>query len=160
VDGSSFTKTVSAQPLEVRIGDAERQAAARQLQQHFAEGRLTWEELDERLAVAYAARVNADLAGVFTDLPSLATPAAAMAPAPARLRWRPGIDVRFAIALGLILAAFAFLRLDNHDGSPFFVIVAFWLLFAARARRGWGPGHRHHHRPHQGHRHGHHNARG
>lgn len=158
MDDRSFTKTVPSQTPEVRIGDAERQGAARQLQQHFADGRLTWEELDERLAVAYAARVNAELAGLFTDLPKLATPAAVMAPAQPRRRWRPAIDVRLVIAIGLALAAaFAFLRVGDHHVSPFFVVVAFWWLFAARAHRGRGTGHPHHHG--RRHHHGHYNAR-
>jgi Domain of unknown function (DUF1707) len=145
VDDRSLTKTARNQKPDVRIGDFERQAAARQLQQHFADGRLTWEELDERLAVAYAARVNAELAGLFSDLPKLPPPAG-MARAQPRRRWRPPVDVRLVIAIGLaLLAAFAFLRLDDHHGGSFFLIITFWWLFAARARRGRRPGHRHHH---------------
>jgi hypothetical protein len=55
---------------EMRVGDAEREAAAAELREHFASGRLTQEELDERLDRVLGAKTRADLAAVFTDLPS------------------------------------------------------------------------------------------
>ncbi|GAA1596461.1 hypothetical protein GCM10009678_93030 [Actinomadura kijaniata] len=54
---------------ELRVGDAERDAVAVALHDHFAAGRLTREELDERLDVALAARTRGDLRGVVRDLP-------------------------------------------------------------------------------------------
>ena len=54
----------------VRIGDAERDDAARALGEHFAVGRLDREEYDERMDVVLAARTWGDLAPVFRDLPS------------------------------------------------------------------------------------------
>lgn len=53
----------------VRIGDAEREEAVRQLGEHYAAGRLTEEEHAERSEQAYAARTQADLDGLFGDLP-------------------------------------------------------------------------------------------
>ncbi|MBO0828982.1 MAG: DUF1707 domain-containing protein [Streptosporangiales bacterium] len=53
----------------VRIGDAEREDAVRQLGEHYAAGRLTEEEHAERTEQAYAARTQADLDGLFGDLP-------------------------------------------------------------------------------------------
>lgn len=53
----------------VRIGDAEREEAVRRLGEHFAAGRLTEEEHSERADQAYAARTQADLDGLFGDLP-------------------------------------------------------------------------------------------
>ena len=55
---------------EMRVSDAEREAAAAELQEHFASGRLNQDELDERLAAAFAAKTRADLNALFTDLPS------------------------------------------------------------------------------------------
>jgi hypothetical protein len=55
---------------EIRIGDAEREAAAAELREHFASGRLDQDELNERLSAAFAARTHGDLNAVFTDLPS------------------------------------------------------------------------------------------
>jgi hypothetical protein len=53
----------------LRIGDAERVAAATALGDHFAAGRIDQDELDERLAAAYAARTYADIDPLFADLP-------------------------------------------------------------------------------------------
>ena len=55
---------------EMRVSDAEREAAAAELREHFASGRLDQEELNERLDRAFAARTRADLNALFTDLPS------------------------------------------------------------------------------------------
>jgi hypothetical protein len=54
----------------MRVSDAEREAAAAELREHFASGRLTQDELDERLTAVFAAKTRGDLNGVFTDLPS------------------------------------------------------------------------------------------
>lgn len=53
----------------VRIGDAEREDAVRQIGEHFAAGRLTEEEHAERSEQAYAARTQEDLNALFGDLP-------------------------------------------------------------------------------------------
>jgi hypothetical protein len=55
---------------EMRVSDAEREAAAAELQEHFASGRLNQDELNERLAATFAAKTRGDLNAVFTDLPS------------------------------------------------------------------------------------------
>jgi hypothetical protein len=52
----------------VRVSDADRERVAVVLQAAFAEGRLTMPELDERLAAAYAAKTDAELATVTRDL--------------------------------------------------------------------------------------------
>ena len=54
----------------MRVSDAERDAAAAELREHFASGRLNQDELDERLASVFAARTRGDLNALFTDLPS------------------------------------------------------------------------------------------
>ena len=55
---------------EMRVSDAEREAAAAELREHFASGRLNQDELDERLAAVFAAKTRGDLNALFTDLPS------------------------------------------------------------------------------------------
>ena len=55
---------------EMRVSDAEREAAAAELREHFASGRLDQEELDQRLNSVFAAKTRGDLNAVFTDLPS------------------------------------------------------------------------------------------
>ena len=56
---------------ELRASDRQREDAAAELRDHFAEGRLTQEELDERVDAAYAARTQGDLERLRTDLPPL-----------------------------------------------------------------------------------------
>jgi len=58
-----------ADGYNVRVGDADREAVAAQLREHFADGRLTQDELNERLDQTFAARTNADLNTVLRDLP-------------------------------------------------------------------------------------------
>ena len=53
----------------VRIGDAEREAAASSLREHYARGRLTHEEFQQRLDAVFAARTDLDLAKINADLP-------------------------------------------------------------------------------------------
>jgi Domain of unknown function (DUF1707) len=54
---------------EVRVSDDDRERAADSLKRHFAAGRLTAEELEERLGHAWGAQVRADVHRLFRDLP-------------------------------------------------------------------------------------------
>lgn len=58
----------------VRIGDADREAIAAQLRDHYADGRLTLDELNERLDQTFAAKTKADLDVVMRDLPHVSRP--------------------------------------------------------------------------------------
>ncbi|PXY19298.1 DUF1707 domain-containing protein [Prauserella muralis] len=74
-------------PDQLRIGTSEREEASRVLADHFAEGRLTTDEYDERVAGALAARTVAELRPLFEDLPAprpsfLAPPAPPFGSAP------------------------------------------------------------------------------
>jgi hypothetical protein len=64
-----------ANGYNVRVGDADREAVTAQLREHFADGRLTHEELNERLDQAFAAKTRADLNTVLRDLPQAVRPA-------------------------------------------------------------------------------------
>jgi len=63
-----------ATEYNVRIGDADREAVAAQLRDHYADGRLTLDELNERLDQTFAAKIKADLDVVLRDLPHVARP--------------------------------------------------------------------------------------
>ena len=75
-DGGAFSATEG--PVEagadVRVGDADRDAVAAQLRDHYADGRLTHEELNERLDQAFAAKTTADLNTAMRDLPQVSPP--------------------------------------------------------------------------------------
>jgi hypothetical protein len=51
------------------VGDADRDAAATRLREHFAAGRLTLEEFQDRLGAIFAATTSRELARVTADLP-------------------------------------------------------------------------------------------
>jgi hypothetical protein len=53
----------------IRASDADRERITARLRDHFAEGRLTREELDERVTAALNAKTLGDLRGLMTDLP-------------------------------------------------------------------------------------------
>ena len=69
----------------IRVGDAERDAVATQLREHYGDGRLTLDELNERLDRTLRARTAADLTSVTHDLPSLGSSWAGATAGPARL---------------------------------------------------------------------------
>lgn len=54
---------------DLRIGDAEREAAIEKLGEHLASGYIDVDEYTERSGTAAAARIGADLDKLFTDLP-------------------------------------------------------------------------------------------
>ena len=60
----------------VRVGDADREEVAAQLREHYADGRLTLEELNERLDQTFAAKTKADFSPVLRDLPQGPPPTA------------------------------------------------------------------------------------
>ncbi|MGC4109577.1 MAG: DUF1707 domain-containing protein [Nocardioides sp.] len=56
-------------PSRLRISDADRHQVAEVLREAAGEGRLDFEELDERLEATYAARTYGDLVPITRDLP-------------------------------------------------------------------------------------------
>jgi hypothetical protein len=57
-------------PVAVRASDAEREQTVALLQHSFADGRLTLDELEERVGAAYAARTRGQLLDLTADLPA------------------------------------------------------------------------------------------
>jgi uncharacterized membrane protein len=100
----------------LRIGDADREAAAAGLREHFAQGRLTLEEFQHRLAAVFAAKTDRDLAAIGADLPHAAPPQPSRLAAQATghgkagyQRRSPGLAVLagfIMIILALVLVAF------------------------------------------------------
>ncbi|MFD6099768.1 DUF1707 domain-containing protein [Nocardiopsis flavescens] len=72
---------VSQDKGRMRISDAERHQVAEVLRDAAAEGRITLDELDERLEAAFGAKTYADLEPIVADLPG--SPGAPGVPAPA-----------------------------------------------------------------------------
>jgi hypothetical protein len=94
-----WTRSRPAPAAPVRIGDAERDQAISTLSDHFAAGRLTREELDERVDQAMAARFDADLRPLFADLPRPAPTGPTVRPVPA---YSSGLAIAFAMLFWLV----------------------------------------------------------
>jgi Domain of unknown function (DUF1707) len=78
-----------ASGYEMRVGDAEREATAAELREHYASGRLTLDELNERLDKAFAAKTRSDLDALMRDLPSARAGAGARPGGPG---WNAGAE--------------------------------------------------------------------
>ncbi|MGH3336494.1 MAG: DUF1707 SHOCT-like domain-containing protein [Nocardioides sp.] len=112
---------------DLRISDGEREQAAVDLGEHYAQGRITTEEHRERLDQIWAARTRRELGPIFSDLPGrtftarAATPAR---PAPRRSGWRR-IPAPLLVLLAVLVAVAVVTRL------PWILIaVGAWFLLS------------------------------
>jgi Flp pilus assembly protein TadB len=125
----------------LRIGDTDRETAARELGEHFAVGRITADEHAERLEQIWAARTAADLAPAFRDLPRpqqesprSARPERALRPDRGRRLELPHIPFPFKVLVAIVLIWWGF----HH--TLFLVVAAIvYLVFVRRfvRRRRW-----------------------
>jgi len=94
---------------ELRIGDAERDVATAQLREHFVAGRLTFDELTERIDAALAAKTQRQIDGVMADLPRppkvTRAEAAVPVPAPDAGRFLVFAMLLFALATWILIMA-------------------------------------------------------
>ena len=81
---------------DLRIGDAERDGAMAQLRDHFVAGRLTFDELTDRIDAALTAKTQRQIDGLMADLPRPPKVARAEVPVPAP---DPGRFLVFAMLL-------------------------------------------------------------
>src|ERR1022692_1199825 len=91
----------------LRVSDAERQAVADRLAEHYGDGRLDQAEFDERVGRAISARTRADLNGLFDDLRDSMGPPETEAPAmPVHLRRRhhPVLVIVLAVFVAMAVA--------------------------------------------------------
>ncbi|MBV9424597.1 MAG: DUF1707 domain-containing protein, partial [Solirubrobacterales bacterium] len=58
-------------PYSLRVSDEQRERAAQQIREHFAAGRLTEDELNERVQATVRAQTEEELRAVLADLPAL-----------------------------------------------------------------------------------------
>ena len=75
-----WTRRIRYSDQHIRVSDAERNAVAELLGQHYADGRLDQAEFDERVGRTMAAKTRGDLTGLFDDLPETETGAGAGGP--------------------------------------------------------------------------------
>lgn len=111
-----------------------------QLRQSLAEGRLTVEELEERVERAYSARTVGELTPLVSDLP---TPPPPPPPPPTlgqRLRPLIGYGIGVLVLAGLVFGSVgASVAGHSRDGFGFAVpFIVFGLFFLRGGRRRWG----------------------
>ena len=145
----------------IRISDADRDRATARLRDHFAEGRLTSDELDERVTAALSAKTFGELRRVMADLPGPYPPppgpqpphTAAATTGGSAPPWAPRRRPRILPLVLLVLLAA--LLIPVHGWLLFAIVkfvLVFWLLvllagfFLAgrirrRVRRDWWAGH-------------------
>lgn len=132
----TWAHPVRPQAHPVRVGDAERDEALDKLGDHFAAGRLTRDELDERTGTAMSARFDSDLEALFRDLPD-GSPRAATVARRTRPRGKVVLPaVVMALVPLLVLAVVASIVLH----VPVLLGPVIWLLVLS------GMGRRHHYR--------------
>ena len=145
----------------LRIGDREREAFAAELQEHYAHGRLTLEEFNQRLDAVFAAKTQSDLSRITYDLPHVRSagtplPPSRSRPAPQPAIGRTGQDwtgrargrVRSSLALfSTLIAALASLLivLDYLPHLRFFpsrlgILLAIFAVIRGLLRRVFGGG--------------------
>ena len=128
----------------IRLSDAEREAAAADLGEHYAQGRLTADEHAERLEQVWAAKTRGEIAPIFRDLPS--PYAAVAAPAfTAERYWNAGVrPFRRGVPAPLLVVLAALIVLSAIAHLPLFLFgfAVFWfvVLRHRRPRRAYAHG--------------------
>ncbi|MFG1926246.1 DUF1707 domain-containing protein [Cryptosporangium sp. NPDC048952] len=112
----------------LRVGDAERQVVVSRLKSALDEGRLDLTEFDERAALAYAAKTEADLVPLTADLPAqpgnTPRPPVAGGEAPVPAKRRLGDSEATWLRIGIILTGiWAITSITRGE------FVFFWPIF-------------------------------
>jgi hypothetical protein len=76
-----------SQPAKLRASDEERDETIERLSDHAALGRLTPQELEERMGLAYQAKTRDDLASLTSDLPESSASSARPVPGRRATKW-------------------------------------------------------------------------
>jgi Domain of unknown function (DUF1707) len=130
----------------IRLSDAEREAAAADLGEHFAQGRLTADEHGERLEQIWSAKTRGEIAPIFGDLPSPYAVAAAGPPLGDARRepgywgsglrpFRRGVPAPLLVVLAVLIVA----TVVTHVPIFLLGLAVFWLVVLRRCgpRRAW-----------------------
>jgi hypothetical protein len=105
------------QRAALRVSDLERERAVDELAQHYADGRLSTEELAERTQAAYQARSHGELERVLAELPALVR----------RASFRRHVAL-YAVVNAFLVAVWLLTR-QPHPGPPGQGAGAFWPIW-------------------------------
>jgi Domain of unknown function (DUF1707) len=114
----------------LRASDADRERVAERLREHVGAGRLSMDELSERLETVFAARTLGELEPPLADLPSTE---------------RRGRDSSFAFApmLALVALLVTVWAVTGAGGFwPIWILLGVWWFGPRRHRRRWAHGRR------------------
>jgi hypothetical protein len=119
----------------LRASDADRERAADRLREHAGAGRITPDELSDRLDVVYAARTTGELEAVLRDLPG-------DPPVPELVRRRAIARQALKHRAGAVLLTDARVLATGAQGRfwPIWVILFTAIALARDAWRRLGPG--------------------
>jgi hypothetical protein len=114
-----------ADPSQLRVADADREQLVEELRDHALAGRLTSEELEERIGAAYHATTRADVDALRADLP-VSSKSVALALTKRRGQLRRRLLQESAGSLGLSgLAVGVWIAVGAHGGFwPAWIIGA------------------------------------
>jgi hypothetical protein len=124
----------------LRVADADREQLIEELREHTVAGRLTSEELEERIGGAYGASTRADLDVLRADLPvSSASVKLALTKRKGRLRRRLLQEAGGSVGVSLLCVGIWLASGPSGDFWPGWVIGATLLPIVADAWRLLGP---------------------
>jgi Domain of unknown function (DUF1707) len=127
-------------PSKLRIADADREQAVNELHEHAVAGRLTSEELEERIGSAYQATTRADLERLKADLPVSSTSVKlALTKRKAQLRRRLLQEAGGSVGLSAICVGVWLASGSSGSFWPGWVIALTLLPVLADAWRLFGP---------------------
>ena len=123
----------------LRLGDADRDRAAAELNEHYAQGRIDADEHAERLDAIWTARVRADLDPIFADLPRPVPARGGLRGGPPGRRHRGAWPLPFLPLAVLLVGLLVALSVVTH--LPFWVLI-FFVCCGPLGRRahGWPHG--------------------
>jgi hypothetical protein len=129
----------------IRLSDAEREAAAADLGEHFAQGRLTADEHADRLEQVWGAKTRGEIAPIFRDLPSAYAAVATPVPPADPRYWNAGLrPFRRGVPAPLLVVLAVLIVMSAIAHFPLFLLgfAVFWfvVLRHRRPRRAYAHG--------------------
>jgi hypothetical protein len=110
---------------ELRASDADRERVAERLREHASAGRLSMDELSERLETVFAARTLGELEPPLADLPSTE-------------RRRRASSFAFAPVLALVVLLVTVSAVTGAGAFwPIWILLGVWWFGPLRHRRRW-----------------------
>ena len=126
---------------DLRVSDEQRDRAAQEIREHYAAGRLTDDELSDRVQAVYSARTEQELRKLLSDLPKLpASPAEQKAELVARrrvLQRRMIQEAGGGLGVFVICTVVWFAYGGHHGHGQFWPIIVLVVCLLPLLRNGW-----------------------